>query len=92
MKKDWLDKKLTQRFRDFDSQMDFENAWNQIEKSRNQKRKKRVVFWFLFIGILVMSSSITFVHFNENKSVLSKQSISVPFIDLKDFQNLSKYI
>jgi len=60
MKEDWLDKQLKQELGDYASEMDIPLAWDQLERKRNKKRKRGILF-FLGWGSLLSVVAIALI-------------------------------
>lgn len=76
MRQDWFDKKLADSFEDFDSNMDFEMAWEGMEAKRKKKKKRGFAFWLSSMGVLVLLSIGTAFYFFENENVTVVEQIS----------------
>lgn len=79
MKKDWFEDKLNERFDDYDSGLDLNHAWSDLESRRNSKKKKRRPFFFCFVGGMVgvlIVGLFLFSQFFEpkNKSISTQNS------------------
>ncbi len=64
MKEDWLKNKLNDRFDNFDSGLDLDQAWSDLDAKRNPPKKKRrlLFFWFgtgvvgmMLVGLFLMN-------------------------------------
>ncbi len=68
-KDDWLKEKLVERFDAFDSGLDLDQAWQELEERRNPKQKRRgFIYWILGIGFL---GGLMFTFWNKDNSAAS---------------------
>lgn len=86
MKKDWLKDKMNERFEDFDSGLDLEQAWVDLDKRRKPQKKDRkfIIFWiglaligFTLLGLYLKAppSKITGVDLKDQKDIVNLQNL-----------------
>jgi len=76
-KEDWLKEELKDRFEDFDGGLDLDQAWSDLEKARNPKKKRRGLLFFLFgltaLAIILFMLLDLPVQSEENGEVVVKE-------------------
>jgi len=79
MKDNWFEDKMSERFEDFNSSLDLQSAWEELESLREPTKRKRRggIYWWFGAGLILMFSAITFV-FNSKEDFLIQKSESTP--------------
>lgn len=72
MKKDWLDKRLEEKLEGFEMPFDLEAAWSDLESVREQKKKRRPIFWWL--GGMGLGIALAFLFYQVNSNQKSEAS------------------
>lgn len=87
MKKDRLEEKLRGSLSEYPSPMDLEGAWSQLERTRNQKKRRGLLFWWL--GIAGGSIGVLLIALLLPNSTLSDTSIATSNTQYIDHQEES---
>lgn len=89
MKEDWLDKRLGERFDDYDSPVDFEKSWEALQSKREEPKKKRRFFFFWFsTSILILGVVASyFIYSNNTAASNEKLVLTNPIADNQEIKN-----
>ena len=97
MKQDWLDKKLKYELQDFESNMDLESVWGDIESKRKKRNKRPALILLSGILFLALASLVTFNYFIGTENMqpsdpINEQSAANFTADLKTKNNSNQKI
>ena len=86
MKRGQLEQKLTEKFRNYESEVDLDLAWESLNAKREKPRRKRFFIFFFLFGLMLLSSGSNFYfHETQEESKLALESPSTE-IQINDQQ------
>ena len=84
MKRGPFEEKLVNKLGGYETNIDLEGAWNALETKRHKPNKRRSIFLFLFLGLGLLISGISFKMFINDQGSLTTQTSEDKILSLSN--------